>query len=303
MVRIVMGDMQVRLSDAEYVGRSARLAEAVRALLNVAARLDPPPDVAARIAENTRTEPEWRVRLENVSLLAEKFPHHPATREALEAARGDARPEVRLAAALALGEDGLATLLEISSLRSGEEACVARVIAFLGKHITPGNAEEILSHALRSRQLKTIRACLRCLGKAGGPKAIKALAKVLIVEGDELAAAAAEALGASGEPAAEAPLLQALARDLVDVRVAAAAALGQVGSAAAVLPLKDLGVRGNATTSERRAARQAIAEIQSRLYGATPGQLSLAEGDAGALSLAGEDPAGRVSLAEEGEAK
>ena len=87
------------------------------------------------------------------------------------------------------------------------------------------------------------------------------------------------------------------------MRVAAAAALGQVGSAAAVLPLKELGAHGNATTSERRAARQAIAEIQYRAHGASPGQLSLAEGDAGALSLAGDDPAGRVSLAEKGEAK
>jgi HEAT repeat protein len=303
-VRIVQGELLVQLRDADYVGQPARLVEAVKELLEVAARLDQPPDLAARIAENTRREPEWRVRLENVSLLAEKFPHHAATREALEAARSDPRPEVRLAAALASGEDGPATLLEIASLRSWDEACVARSIALLGKHITPGNAEEVLSHALRSRQLKTIRACLRCLGQAGGPKAIKALAKVLIVEGDELAAAAAEALGASGHPAAEAPLLEALARGRsVDVRVAAAAALGHVGSAAAVLPLKELGARGGADASERRAARQAIAEIPSRLYGASPGQLSLAEEDAGALSLAGDDPAGRVSLAEEGEAK
>jgi HEAT repeat protein len=304
VVRIVKGDLQVQLRDAEYFGRPARLAEAVRALLKVAARLDQPPDLAARIAENTRREPEWRVRLENVSLLAERFPHHPATGETLEAARGDARPEVRLAAALALGEDGPATLLEIASLRSWDEPCVARTFAFLEKHLSPENAEEILGHALRSRQLRTIRACLRSLAQAGGPRAIKALVKVLVVEGGELAAAAAEALGASGQPAAEAPLLEALARGRsVDVHVAAATALGQVGSAAAVLSLKDLGARGNATTSERRAARQAIAEIQSRLYGATPGQLSLAEGDAGALSLAGDDPAGRVSLAEGDEAK
>jgi HEAT repeat protein len=301
VVRILNGELRVQLRDEEYVGRPARLAEAVKVLLKVAARLDRPPDVAARIAENTRREPEWRVRLENVSLLAEGFPHHAATRETLEAARGDARPEVRLAAALALGEDGPATLLEIASLRSWDEPCVARTFAFLEKHLSPENAEEILGHALRSRQLRTIRACLRSLAQAGGPTAIKALAAVLVVETGEVAAAAAEALGASGDPAAEAPLLETLARDTVDVRVVAAAALGRVGSAAAVLPLKELGARGDA--SERRAARQAIAEIKSRVHGASPGQLSLAEGDAGGLSLVGDDPAGRVSLAEEGEAK
>jgi hypothetical protein len=52
----------------------------------------------------------------------------------------------------------------------------------------------------------------------------------------------------------------------------------------------------------RRASRQAIAEIQSRLTGATPGQLALADGDAGQLSLADEGREGQVSLAEQAEA-
>jgi hypothetical protein len=51
----------------------------------------------------------------------------------------------------------------------------------------------------------------------------------------------------------------------------------------------------------RRASRQAIAEIQSRLTGATPGQLALADGDAGQLSLAEESVQGRVSMADEAE--
>ena len=46
----------------------------------------------------------------------------------------------------------------------------------------------------------------------------------------------------------------------------------------------------------RSAARQAIAEIQSRLSGAGPGQLSLAGGEAGQHSLS-ENEAGRRSLA------
>jgi hypothetical protein len=61
-----------------------------------------------------------------------------------------------------------------------------------------------------------------------------------------------------------------------------------------VLPLKEIETqyRDDAT---RRAARQAVASIQSRLPGASPGQLSLASADAGALSLA-EDETGRLSL-------
>jgi hypothetical protein len=71
-----------------------------------------------------------------------------------------------------------------------------------------------------------------------------------------------------------------------------------VGTAAAVAPLQNAESRDSET---RRAARQAIAEIQARLAvasGAAPGQLSLAAGEAGQLSLAETDEAGRLSLAE-----
>jgi HEAT repeat protein len=114
------------------------------------------------------------------------------------------------------------------------------------------------------------------------------------MEKGDLAVAAAEALGATGSPAAEAPLLAALERDIPDLRVAAARALGRVGTAAAVVPLKDAeGRAGDSAFS--RAARQAIAEIQARLPGASPGQLSIASGESGTLSLV-DDERGRLSL-------
>jgi hypothetical protein len=49
------------------------------------------------------------------------------------------------------------------------------------------------------------------------------------------------------------------------------------------------------------AARQTVAQIQSRLTGATPGQLALADGEACQLSLADDGPVGQVSLATEAE--
>ena len=45
-----------------------------------------------------------------------------------------------------------------------------------------------------------------------------------------------------------------------------------------------------------QAAWQAIAEIQARLPGASPGQLSLATAETGQLSLAPADQAGELSL-------
>ena len=71
--------------------------------------------------------------------------------------------------------------------------------------------------------------------------------------------------------------------------------LGHVGSAADVLPLEEVAERFYDLIL-RRAARQAIAEIQSRLPGASPGQLSLALSEAGKLSLALSE-AGGLTLA------
>jgi hypothetical protein len=102
-------------------------------------------------------------------------------------------------------------------------------------------------------------------------------------------------LGTHGDPQDE-PLLLALATEGQDyaLRLAAVRALGQVGSAHAVPSLADLASAGSADL--RRAGREAIATIQARLHGATPGQLSLDPGSAGQIALA-DDAAGRLSEA------
>ena len=81
------------------------------------------------------------------------------------------------------------------------------------------------------------------------------------------------------------------------MRLAALEALGHIGSARDVLPIEDA-ARAAGDTETRRIARQAVAEIQSRLPGASAGQLSVADDGAGRLSLADDDPRGRVSLPE-----
>jgi hypothetical protein len=124
---------------------------------------------------------------------------------------------------------------------------------------------------------------------------VSPLCKALDSPDTDVACAAARLLGLTGGEAAETALIAALEHDAPLVQRAAATALGRCGSAAAVKPL--LAVDG--PYQLRPAARQAIAEIQSRLTGATPGQLALADGDAGQLGLAEESPEGRVALADE----
>ena len=269
-------------------------------VLDVARQLSRPADVPGRLAANALRDPLPSARLAKLVTLVREFPNLPVTKDTLRAALDDASPGVRLRAARELGEEGKAQLLELALDHSGPEEIQAEALEALGDRLPLDEGQEVLSHALRSRRLAVAEACLAGLGQRGGPAVVAALTKVLAVEHGPLAVAASRALGASGEPSGEGPLVAALDRADEGLALAAAEALGQVGSAAAVSRLH----RVEATASDqalRRAARQAVAQIQSRLTGATQGQLSLAEGESGQLSLAA-DERGRVSLPESGTA-
>ena len=116
-----------------------------------------------------------------------------------------------------------------------------------------------------------------------------------------VAVGAAAALARGGDDAARDRLVAALADGDGEVRLAAAEALGEVGTTAAVTPLRAATAGHPLDLALRRAAATAIDAIQARVTGAAPGQLSLAGGEAGALSLAGEAGRGAVAVAGEGE--
>lgn len=289
------------------------LAEGVAALLALAERFQRPVDVAKRLATSIRHEPHWRVRLYGLEVLSANHPKYPATMAALRHALADEVAEVRLQAAIGLGEEGRPALLEIAlggegqgslagitGCRAVEDATVAHAIDALGDSFPVDACGPVLLRALRARRVHTADACIRALGRGGGSAAVELLAKVLSRETGPLAVAAAQALGKCHAGAAEAALLDALDGDVPDLRVPAIEALGHTGSARAVPAIKEAAEAADAGAEVRRAARQAVAEIQSRLPGASPGQLSLAEGEAGRLSLAADDPRGRVSLPEGG---
>jgi hypothetical protein len=248
-----------------------------------------------RLAENVRTEPEWRLRLETLRLLASTYPNHSATREALRRGCEDERQEVQLQAALHLfDETGQATLLELATREWSDDPVAAKAVATLGRVLSPDRALAILAHALRTRRLRTASACVDLLAETGGAAVVDTLAKVIRLESGDVAVAAARALGKSNMPAAETPLLAALTGDTPELRLAAAQSLGRVGTPAAVLPLQEAVERDGGL---RRAAREAVARIQARGSG-TPGQVSLAEGTEGQVSIADDEPRGQVSLDE-----
>jgi HEAT repeat protein len=255
-----------------------------------------PGDVARRLADNARVDSEPGVRLENLFALAYECPGDPNTRVALHRACADRSHEIRVRAAAILGEDGRHTLIELVFAKRVEDKWAAQALTQLKGHLPPGTVKEILNRALHRRRVETARACLATLGTGGWPEGVAMLASVMAREEGELAVVAAQALGQYGIGGAEEPLVMALARDAPRLRVAAAEALGRVGSPAAVAPLKEAEARHGDDSAFRRAARQAIAEIQSRMTGASPGQLSLALSAApGKLSLV-PDEKGRLSL-------
>lgn len=285
---ITGGEIRIRTSDQD-------VATLLPLLLDLTRRFSEEVDIAQRLAENAREDPTAGVRLRNLLVLVREFPGEPGTLETLRAACSDASAQVRLRAAMALGAEGRDVLAAVAESLEDDDSS-AQAVARLDRELPSERARALLTQTLRRRRLQTARACLKALGRSGDDADVDALAKVLAVEKGELAVAAALALGATGNPAAERPLLLALQREKMEIRVAAATALGRAGSAAAVLPLKEAAERSSRDQDFRRATRQAIAEIQSRLQGASPGQLSLAGVEAGQLSLAPSE-AGQLSLA------
>jgi len=272
-----------------------RVSRVLSELLVAARRLARPTDARRRLADNARVDPQPGVRLQSLLALVHECPDDPTTRVALHRACADRSDEIRVRAAALLGEDGRETLVDIACARHPHDEWAARAIGQLGEHFPPKVAKDVLGRALHARHPQTARACLTALGQMSWPEGVALLASVMNREqGGELAIVAARALGQTGLPSAERPLLEALTDGAPDLRVVVAEALGRVGTAGAIPLLKQAEARHGNEAAFRRAARQAIAEIQARI-GAAPGQLSFTPSTEGTLSLA-DDERGRLSI-------
>ena len=274
----------------------ATAAAALERALEVARRLSDPENILARLCERFRWEHAPGVRLRLLDLLADRFPAEPEARSVFREALLATDDRLRLHAARVLGEEGRQALLDVASCTDGDNAQAVRAIELLGRRLPIEDALAALNDALRVGHRNVARAVIQTLGLHGGQLAIDRLGAVLAVGEVDLAAASARALAATNDPGVEARLLGALPSAQPGVTFAVCEALGRVGSIAAVPELRAI---ASATATDRavaRAAGHAIAAIQSRLAGASPGQVSLAEGQAGDLTLTNETETGRVSL-------
>jgi hypothetical protein len=261
------GELRAVLPPRRQVSLADPLADALPLLARVARRLAEPIDVPSELAKNARTDSMSGVRLLCLRTLLREYSNHLSiVNPLLRHAAGDEDPEVRMEAAVALGDEGVAVLQALVADGSVEDGLSARAAQALGSRMPADVARATLRQELAasSGRHRMATAC-----------------------------ACASALGLRGEPRDEDLLLRALAEDRDEpLRVSSARALGAVGSVAAVPSLAELSRSGNGAL--RTAGREATAAIQARLQGATPGQLSLGTGALGDVSLT-DDVSGRVS--------
>jgi hypothetical protein len=298
-VRTTLSDscLRVDIRDRAFDDVRSHLPEIARDLAAIGQMLTRPDDVAARLAEHARADPLASVRLLNLETLATEYPQQAVTRQALVSALDDHDSEVQLRAAIALGAEGREALLRLAGDAEVEESVSARAIGALGVDYSEDLAVERLRRAAESAHIQVAGACVARLAADGAARHVKELAALLSSSSPELGAAAASALGSAGGEEAEHALVDVLEAPPSEVRQAAVVSLGRIGTAFAVAPLHACAADHRLEPSLRSAIRQSVAEIQSRIAGASPGQLTLPPGEVGELSVAETDARGQVSLA------
>jgi hypothetical protein len=300
-VRMGGGAIVAEFPDGGYGPR----ASSVSALVELARRLQPGLPADQRLAAIVSGDPLASVRVTALETLVGLAPGGDLTRTALRGAAADPAPFVRLKAALALGDEGVPVLQALAAEAGIADQYSSTAVTALGSRLASARARERLEVADSEMQVLTARALLSLLAARGPEEAAvvasfldrraNALASVLSPTGAAMAVAAVEALAEARPPASEDALVAVLASSVPGVAQAAAQGLGRIGTARAVPALRQAEAqRGDL----RRAARQAIAAIRSRLTDATPGQVSLA-GGVGELSVADASD-GRVSLEPDG---
>jgi len=276
----------------------AAFVDEVGRLVDLTRRLSAPRDPAALLSANARKDPEPGVRLRNLELLLGRFPDRPETFDAARSALVDRDPGMRLAGARHLGQEGHAVLGALAADPGTPEAVAAEAVTALGPVLGTGPTADLMHRSLRWKRPAVVLAAVEALGRCGGPEAAEQLTPLVADADEEVAAAAIRGLVVTGDARVPSVLLTAVEHRSRTVRLAACTALGQVGGVEAVPALRAAVAAHPTDLGLRSAVADAVAAIQERAAGAAPGQLALAEGQAGELALVGIGAAGEVALSE-----
>ncbi|MCB9652575.1 MAG: HEAT repeat domain-containing protein [Deltaproteobacteria bacterium] len=239
------------------------VAHTIRELTRLATTLDVgDADIPRRLQHNAAADPTPQVRLANLCTLIRVFPTSLETAEAARIGLLDSDPNIRFVAARHLPMDSRRVLREIATSVEYHPELRARSIEILA---TRFGAETI--------------------GKAQ-------LLRMSFVKDPRILAAATRALGLLVDEESEVRLLELIARRDTGLRLLAIKALGRSGTLRAVPSLLPYtrGLLLDAKT--RKAAAQAISQIQKRCIDPDFGHISLVElGDHGQLTITAETEA------------
>jgi hypothetical protein len=272
------------------------IARLIRDTLALAHRLSTPASLPGSLAANACGDPLPGVRLTNLQHLLDRYPSRRETTGTCRTLLTDRDTEVRMTAARALGEEGLATLADLVRDPVGDEYVASLALSALGPHL-PGNlAADVLDRAVFQNLPGLAGAAIEALGRIGDKAAVARL--VRLVDGDRplIAAIAVRSLGSVTSEAAVARLVAILGSPNGELRTAAAEALGRNGGISVVSALHAAASRHPLDLGLRKAVAGAIAAIQSRAGDVAPGRLALAASDPGTLALA-DEVRGNVTLA------
>jgi len=230
-----------------------------------------------RIAEHVATDPSAGVRLRCLELLVRTFPNRAETAAAIRSGFADTDGEVKLVAASRLGEEGWAVILE-STGAAQPEPVRERAIREIGRQFPFEQAMPILRRAIADPMVNVRIAAIETLAEHHPEELVKvAVRSGAPFEVQQALLAAASKVGAK----AELVLLALAERGDDAIRFDAIVSLASVGTVAAIPRLREIGV-----AALKNIIETTVAEIQARLEGAEPGQLTISEPKgAGALAL------------------
>ncbi|MEW6367307.1 MAG: HEAT repeat domain-containing protein [Acidobacteriota bacterium] len=235
------------------------------------------------------------VRRRNLELLL-RMDRSPSIETALERAASEDDWSIAVPAAGALGERGIPRLAAAAMAAPTPHAIQAvRALKALGGDRTL----TFIRATLDSAQDDVTIAAVAALAEWRDSASVPVLCEITRSRrGAALRAAAARAIGRFDDPRAHETLLEVLRDNETAVRLAAIESLGERGVAADVTELME--IEKGSPPRVRAAARQAVAAIQARLGSVERGWVSMAEQAAtsGALSVAGDAPAGALSVAD-----
>jgi hypothetical protein len=295
-VRVAAGCVSQEVSGR--LETSAEVIKAVQPQIELARKLSLPTNLVGRLSAQAHRDPVAGARSRCLGLLADRYPRNARSLDARHAALRDLTPEVRLAAARSLGQDGEATIVALGTTPGIPEHLAVEAIQTLASQCRRDGFGEILDAAVAANRTGVARALIEHLDAETAHRLTPRLTELLAGDDPELAINAAGALATAADIAGEGVLLAALARADASARLSIVAALGRIGSAAAVRRLHTVVEAHPLELALRRAATSAIAAIQQRLTGAEPGQVALTDGAAGDLSILDERGSGRLSTVE-----